>query len=100
MSDAGDADANRFNGSGAPVPRLRLRQRRCPCLRLRLRRRPAPAPAPSFTDRVRARWAQRRHLADGGGRNRRAPKRTAFVLAGGGSRGAVQVGMLQELIAR
>jgi NTE family protein len=28
------------------------------------------------------------------------PQRTAFVLAGGGSRGAVQVGMLQELISR
>ena len=63
---------------------------------------PAPAPTsrtPSFTDRVRARWAHRRHLTDGA-RNRPAPKRTAFVLAGGGSRGAVQVGMLQELIAR
>ncbi len=53
----------------------------------------------SFTDRVRARWAHRRHLSDGRG-NRPDPKRTAFVLAGGGSRGAVQVGMLQELIAR
>jgi NTE family protein len=58
----------------------------------------------SFTDRVRARWSQRRHFTENGrnGRNGRhpAPKRTAFVLAGGGSRGAVQVGMLQELIAR
>ena len=72
--DNADADANRFNGAGAPTP--------------------------SFTDRVRARWAHRRQLTDGGGRNRSAPKRTAFVLAGGGSRGAVQVGMLQELIAR
>ena len=29
-----------------------------------------------------------------------APRRTAFVLAGGGSRGAVQVGMLEELVRR
>ena len=86
MSDAGDADANRFNGASAPAPAPE------PV--------PVPAPAPSFTERVRARWAQRRHLTDGGGRNRPAPKRTAFVLAGGGSRGAVQVGMLQELIRR
>jgi len=55
------------------------------------------APLPSFTDRVRTRWAQRRHLSDG---RHRGPERTAFVLAGGGSRGAVQVGMLQELIRR
>ena len=55
------------------------------------------APAPSFTERVRARWAQRRH---GGNGHQRVPERTAFVLAGGGSRGAVQVGMLQELIRR
>ena len=34
------------------------------------------------------------------GRRRAAPARTAFVLAGGGSRGAVQVGMLEELIRR
>jgi NTE family protein len=59
------------------------------------------APAPSFTDRVRARWAQRRHLTSDGRRpTGTSPERTAFVLAGGGSRGAVQVGMLQELIAR
>ena len=57
----------------------------------------AGAPPPSFTDRVRARWAQRRHLSNGA---HREPERTAFVLAGGGSRGAVQVGMLQELIRR
>ena len=44
-----------------------------------------------------ARWAQRRHGSNG---RHRAPERTAFVLAGGGSRGAVQVGMLQELIRR
>ena len=65
----------------------------------------APSPPPlSFTDRVRVRWSQRRHFTENGrnGRNGRhpPPKRTAFVLAGGGSRGAVQVGMLQELIAR
>jgi NTE family protein len=85
VSDTGDAenaDPNRFNGAGAPSPS------------------PSPSPAPSFTDRVRARWARRRQRTEGGGRNRPAPKRTAFVLAGGGSRGAVQVGMLQELIAR
>ncbi len=78
-------DANHF--SGAPTPR--------------------PAP-PSFTDRLRARWAHRRRLSAAGPDGRRArrvsqhtsPKRTAFVLAGGGSRGAVQVGMLQELIRR
>src|SRR6516165_10597980 len=29
-----------------------------------------------------------------------APRHTAFVLAGGGSRGAVQVGMLEELVRR
>jgi NTE family protein len=55
------------------------------------------APVPTLTDRIRARWAQRRHGADG---HHRTPERTAFVLAGGGSRGAVQVGMLQELIRR
>ena len=55
------------------------------------------ASAPSFTDRVRARWAQRRHGANG---RHPGPERTAFVLGGGGSRGAVQVGMLQELIRR
>jgi len=55
------------------------------------------APAPSFTERVRTRWAERRH---GGNGRRPVPERTAFVLAGGGSRGAVQVGMLQELIRR
>jgi NTE family protein len=55
------------------------------------------APAPSFTERVRTRWAERRH---GGNGRHPVPERTAFVLAGGGSRGAVQVGMLQELIRR
>ena len=58
------------------------------------------APALTFTDRVRSRWAQRRHAENGRRGRKPPPKRTAFVLAGGGSRGAVQVGMLQELIAR
>ena len=57
------------------------------------------APSPTFTDRVRARWAQRRHHARTS-RHRPRRERTAFVLAGGGSRGAVQVGMLEELIRR
>jgi predicted acylesterase/phospholipase RssA len=57
----------------------------------------AGAPTPSFTDRVRARWTQRRHHRNG---HHHEPERTGFVLAGGGSRGAVQVGMLQELISR
>ena len=51
---------------------------------------------PSWTERVRARWG-RRHVA---GPHWATPQRTAFVLAGGGSRGAVQVGMLEELIRR
>jgi NTE family protein len=66
------------------------------------------APEPTWTERIRARFGRPRH----GGRGRHAadgsrpgaadgtPQRTAFVLAGGGSRGAVQVGMLQELVAR
>jgi NTE family protein len=53
---------------------------------------------PGWSARLRARWAQRRHTTDG--RHGPAPQRTAFVLAGGGSRGAVQVGMLEELIRR
>ncbi len=57
------------------------------------------AGAPTWTERIRARWAARqRHAPDG--RGAPAPRRTAFVLAGGGSRGAVQVGMLEELIRR
>ncbi len=57
------------------------------------------APEPTWSERVRARWADRRQRSD---RRHRAaaPPRTAFVLAGGGSRGAVQVGMLEELIRR
>ncbi len=57
----------------------------------------AGAPEPSFADRLRARWTRRRHATQN---RHHAPHRTAFVLAGGGSRGAVQVGMLQELIRR
>jgi NTE family protein len=54
---------------------------------------------PSWFDRLRARVdvvGRRR------GRDDPAPPdhKTAFVLAGGGSRGAVQVGMLSELVAR
>jgi NTE family protein len=55
------------------------------------------APAPSWSERVRARWA-RRHLQEA--RHRSIPGKTAFVLAGGGSRGAVQAGMLEELVRR
>jgi NTE family protein len=60
----------------------------------------AAPPTHTFTDRVRARWSQRRHFTGTENGRNPPPKRTAFVLAGGGSRGAVQVGMLQELIAR
>jgi NTE family protein len=80
----------------------------------------ATAPAPTvggstptvggstFGQRFRTRWARRRRDGD---RARHVaslspeldvavPVRTAFVLAGGGSRGAVQVGMLSELVRR
>ncbi len=57
----------------------------------------AGGPAPSLTDRFRAAWAQRRHTPEG---RHHIPHRTGFVLGGGGSRGAVQVGMLQELTRR
>jgi NTE family protein len=50
----------------------------------------------AWSDRLRARWASRRAAT---GVTDQSP-RTAFVLAGGGSRGAVQVGMLAELIER
>jgi NTE family protein len=56
------------------------------------------AASPTWVERIRARWARRRDAEPG--RNRAAPQRTAFVLAGGGSRGAVQVGMLEELVRR
>jgi len=52
----------------------------------------------SWARRLRGRWARQRSSADG--RHGFTPQRTAFVLAGGGSRGAVQVGMLEELIRR
>src|ERR1700722_19026642 len=52
--------------------------------------------APAWTDALRDRFGRGRpieHVAP-------AHPLTAFVLAGGGSRGAVQVGMLDELIRR
>jgi NTE family protein len=67
-----------------------------------------PVGGATFGRRLRARWGRRRR--DGGHGQHVAPLapeldvdepvRTAFVLAGGGSRGAVQVGMLSELIRR
>jgi NTE family protein len=59
---------------------------------------PPDAPGPTWTERLRARWGRRRRAA--AGRHDGTPQRTAFVLAGGGSRGAVQVGMLEELVHR
>ena len=53
---------------------------------------------PGWPARLRSRWERRRDARDG--RHAPVPQRTAFVLAGGGSRGAVQVGMLDELIRR
>ncbi len=50
-----------------------------------------------WTERLRARLSRHPHELDGNGES---PKRTAFVLAGGGSRGAVQVGMLEALVGR
>jgi NTE family protein len=58
------------------------------------------APSATWSERVRARWARLRQAADGSNGRAPVPRRTAFVLAGGGSRGAVQVGMLEELIRR
>jgi NTE family protein len=55
---------------------------------------------PTWTERLRQRWGRRRHAGDGSGWQGGTPQRTAFVLAGGGSRGAVQVGMLDELVRR
>jgi NTE family protein len=63
---------------------------------------------PTWSERFRARFGRQgrharhgRHAADtrSGGHDG-APQTTAFVLAGGGSRGAVQVGMLLELVRR
>jgi NTE family protein len=52
----------------------------------------------AWTDRLRTRWAGRRNQ---NATPEPAPApRTAFVLAGGGSRGAVQIGMLAELVHR
>jgi NTE family protein len=53
----------------------------------------------SWRARLRARWGglARRAAA---GRHAGTPPLTAFVLAGGGSRGAVQIGMLDELVRR
>jgi len=76
---------------------------------------PVPTDAPgtktgaelTWTERLRHRFGRGRSARDarhgtdkrsGGGAG--TPQRTAFVLAGGGSRGAVQVGMLQELVNR
>ena len=61
-----------------------------------------PTAPPTWTARLRARWAARRQRhADGHGDGAAPPEhRTAFVLAGGGSRGAVQVGMLEALVER
>ena len=63
---------------------------------------------PGLVERLRARLGRgpdgrpgARHQRGRRGRSHRVtPRRTAFVLAGGGSRGAVQVGMLEELIRR
>ena len=60
---------------------------------------------PTWITRLRRRVARsgrrKRDGVDGrSGGHDVTPQRTAFVLAGGGSRGAVQVGMLQELVAR
>jgi NTE family protein len=56
---------------------------------------------PRWTERLRARWAARRQRERAGDGSPAAPPQlTAFVLAGGGSRGAVQVGMLEELVRR
>jgi NTE family protein len=53
---------------------------------------------PTRWTRLRARFGRRLHELDGP--NVVSPPCTAFVLAGGGSRGAVQVGMLEELVRR
>ena len=63
---------------------------------------------PGLVERLRARLGRgpdgrrgARHQRARRGRSHHVtPRRTAFVLAGGGSRGAVQVGMLEELIRR
>jgi NTE family protein len=59
---------------------------------------------PGLVARLRTRFdgrrSPRRRRAHRGRSHGTTPRRTAFVLAGGGSRGAVQVGMLEELIRR
>jgi NTE family protein len=67
-----------------------------------------PAGGTTFGRRFRTRWSRWRRDGDGTQHvaplapelNVEVPLRTAFVLAGGGSRGAVQVGMLSELVRR
>jgi NTE family protein len=54
----------------------------------------------SWAERLRARLQRSHDRRRGDDRDREQPHRTAFVLAGGGSRGAVQVGMLDGLIRR
>ncbi|HEY1830718.1 MAG TPA: patatin-like phospholipase family protein [Acidimicrobiales bacterium] len=64
---------------------------------------PSSSPAADldgWTGRLRTRWADRRRRDGREAEPELVPARTAFVLAGGGSRGAVQVGMLGELIRR
>jgi NTE family protein len=56
------------------------------------------APPRRWAERLRARLS--RHPDELDGSPGPLPGRTAFVLAGGGSRGAVQVGMLEELVRR
>ncbi|MGP0031948.1 MAG: patatin-like phospholipase family protein [Acidimicrobiales bacterium] len=51
---------------------------------------------PAWSERLVAQWRARRDHDRSGA----AVAQSAFVLAGGGSRGAVQVGMLAELVAR
>ena len=70
-------------------------------------RHPEQAERLTFGERLRARWSRLGGFGPDGRRGRhshddhpRVPERTAFVLAGGGSRGAVQVGMLEELVRR
>lgn len=55
-------------------------------------------PAPPDPPRPEGAWVDQ--FARSRAREQAGPSHTAFVLAGGGSRGAVQVGMLCELVAR
>jgi NTE family protein len=58
-------------------------------------------PGPTWSERLAARWRTRtrNHNHTGNSSQPTTPK-TAFVLAGGGSRGAGQIGMLAELTRR